>query len=85
MLNSAGQISFWFYVSFLYKDPDKWPVLIKVFMIINNFEVKQMLHCIPTVQIIKKESSKVMMGDHSTSLAKLLRRNVIIRARISMT
>ena len=25
----------------LYKDPDTWPVLIKVFMIANNFSVKQ--------------------------------------------
>ena len=29
----------------LYKDPDTWPVLIKIIMTLNNFVVKQMLHC----------------------------------------
>ena len=42
----------------LYKDTDTWPVLIKGFMIVNNFEVKQMFHCSTEEQIIKKESSK---------------------------
>jgi len=31
----------------IYKDPDTWPVLIKVIMTLNNFAVKQMLHCAP--------------------------------------
>jgi len=31
----------------LYKDPDTWPVSINFNMIVNNFAVKQLIHCTP--------------------------------------
>jgi hypothetical protein len=40
--------------------------------------VKKIFHCDPKVQIIKKESTKEMEGDHNRPLAQLLGWNVIM-------
>jgi len=31
----------------LYKDPDTWPVVINLILILNNFAVNQLIHCAP--------------------------------------
>ena len=46
-------------------------------MIVNNFEVKQMLLCASKLQIIKV-SSKEMVGESNKSLTNLLGRSVIM-------